>query len=86
MGLYYQVVMDKSKLEEANRLYNKITNLKSELIRISEFEVNSRVIITSQYDDSYFHIDEDMMKTYLPLIKKDMEKELKECERLFSEL
>lgn len=78
--------MDKSKLEEANRLNNKIENLKSELIRISRFDAGSRVTVTSQYDDSYFHINEDMIKIYLPLIKKDMEKELKECERLFSEL
>lgn len=31
MGLYYQAVMDKSKLKKANKLYNKIENLKKEL-------------------------------------------------------
>ena len=30
MGLYYQAVMDKSKLTKANKLYNKIENRKSE--------------------------------------------------------
>lgn len=30
MGLYYQAVMDKSKLTKANKLYNKIVNLREE--------------------------------------------------------
>lgn len=85
MGLYYQAVMDKSKLKEANRLYNKIENLRSELERISMFEMEGKIQITNHYD-SYFHINEDMAKTYFPLIKERMEKELEECERLFSEL
>lgn len=77
--------MDKSKLKEANRLNNKIENLKTELARISQFEIEGLMMVTNHYD-SYFHLNEDIMKIYLPLIKKDMEKELKECERLFSEL
>lgn len=85
MGFYYQAVMDKSKLQEANRLYNKIENLKSELERISKFEMEGQIMITNHYD-SYFHINEDMAKTYFPLIKAEMENELKECERLFSQL
>lgn len=85
MGFYYQVVMDKSKLKEANRLHNKIEYLKSQLESISRFEIEGKIQITNSYD-SYFYIDEDIAKTYLPLIKKDMEKELRECERLFSEL
>lgn len=43
-------------------------------------------ILIKNYYDSYFHINEDMAKTYFPLIKERMEKELEECERLFSEL
>lgn len=39
MGLYYQAVMDKSKLKKANRLYNKIVNLKEEIERIHRFEM-----------------------------------------------
>lgn len=85
MGLYYQAVMDKSKLKKANRLYNKIVNLKEEIERISRFEMEGNILITNHYD-SYFHINEDMAKTYFPLIKERMEKELEECERLFSEL
>jgi hypothetical protein len=85
MGLYYQAVMDKSKLKEANRLYNKIENLKKEIEHISRFEMEGNILITNHYD-SYFHINEDMAKTYFPLIKERMEKELEECERLFSEL
>lgn len=85
MGLYYQAVMDKSKLKEANRLYNKIVNLKEEIEHISRFEMEGNILITNHYD-SYFHINEDMAKTYFPLIKERMEKELEECERLFSEL
>jgi hypothetical protein len=85
MGLYYQAVMDKSKLKEANRLYNKIVNLREEIERISRFEMEGNILITNHYD-SYFHINEDMAKTYFPLIKERMEKELEECERLFSEL
>lgn len=85
MGLYYQAVMDKSKLKEANRLYNKIENLKKEIEHISRFEMEGNMLITNHYD-SYFHINEDMAKTYFPLIKERMEKELEECERLFSEL
>lgn len=85
MGLYYQAVMDKSKLKEANRLYNKIENLKKEIEHISRFEMEGNMLITNHYD-SYFHINEDMAKTYFPMIKESIEKELEECERLFSEL
>lgn len=85
MGLYYQAVMDKLKLKKANKLYNKIVNLKEEIERISKFEMEGNILITNHYD-SYFHINEDMAKTYFPLIKERMEKELEECERLFSEL
>lgn len=85
MGLYYQAVIDKSKLTKANKLYNKIVNLRKEIERISRFEMEGNILITNHYD-SYFHINEDMAKTYFPLIKERMEKELKECERLFSEL
>lgn len=85
MGLYYQAVMDKSKLKEANRLQNKIENLKIEITHISNFEIEGLMLVTNHYD-SYFHINEDMAKTYFPLIKERMEKELEECERLFSEL
>lgn len=85
MGLYYQAVMDKSKLKKANSLYNKIVNLKEEIEHISRFEMEGNILITNHYD-SYFHINEDMAKTYFPLIKERMEKELEECERLFSEL
>jgi hypothetical protein len=77
--------MDKSKLEEANRLQNKIENLKIEITHISNFEIEGLMLVTNHYD-SYFHINEDMAKTYFPLIKERMEKELEECERLFSEL
>lgn len=85
MGFYYQAVMDKSKLEEANRLYNKIENLKSELKRISKFNIEGTIQVTNDFN-SYFYISEDMAKIYFPLIKEHMEKELKEYERLFSEL
>lgn len=85
MGLYYQAVMDKSKLTKANRLYNKIENLKKEIEHISRFEMEGNILIKNHYD-SYFHINEDIAKTYFPLIKESMEKELEECERLFSEL
>lgn len=85
MGLYYQAVMDKSKLTKANKLYNKIVNLKEEIEHIPRFEMEGNMLITNHYD-SYFHINEDMAKTYFPLIKERMEKELEECERLFSEL
>jgi hypothetical protein len=85
MGLYYQAVMDKSKLTKANKLYNKIVNLKEGIEHISRFEMEGNILITNHYD-SYFHINEDMAKTYFPLIKERMEKELEECERLFSEL
>lgn len=85
MGLYYQAVMDKSKLTKANKLYNKIVNLKEEIEHISRFEMEGNILITNHYD-SYFHINEDMAKTYFPLIKERMEKELEECEQLFSEL
>lgn len=85
MGLYYQAVMDKSKLKKANSLYNKIENLKKEIEHISRFEMEGNMLIKNHYD-SYFHINEDMAKTYFPLIKERMEKELEECERLFSEL
>lgn len=85
MGFYYQAVMDKLKLQEANRLHNKIENLKIEIEHISRFEIEGLMLVTNHFD-SYFRIDEDMAKIYFPLIKAEMEKELKECERLFSEL
>lgn len=85
MGLYYQVVMDKSKLKKANRLHNKIEYLKDQLERISRFEMEGKIQITNSYD-SYFYISEEIAKTYFPMIKESMEKELEECERLFSEL
>lgn len=85
MGLYYQAVMDKSKLTKANKLYNKIENLKKEIEHISKFEMEGKIQITNSYD-SYFYIDEDMAKTYFPMIKESMEKKLEEYERLFSEL
>lgn len=85
MGLYYQAVMDKSKLKKANKLYNKIENLKKEIEHISKFEMEGEIQITNHYD-SYFHINEDMAKTYFPMIKESMEKKLEEYERLFSEL
>jgi hypothetical protein len=85
MGLYYQSVMDKSKLKEANRLHNKIEYLKDQLERISMFEMKGKIQITNSYE-SYFYIDEDIVKTYFPMIKESMEKKLEEYERLFSEL
>lgn len=85
MGLYYQSVMDKSKLKEANRLHNKIEYLKDQLERISRFEMEGKIQITNSYD-SYFYIDEDIAKTCFPMIKESMEKKLEEYERLFSEL
>lgn len=85
MGLYYQSVMDKSKLIKVNRLYNKIENLKKEIEHISRFEMEGKIQITNSYD-SYFYIDEDIAKTYFPMIKESMEKKLEEYERLFSEL
>ena len=57
MGLYYQSVMDKSKLIKVNRLYNKIENLKKEIEHISRFEMEGKIQITNSYD-SYFYIDE----------------------------
>lgn len=77
--------MDKSKLEEANRLQNKIENLKIEITHISNFEIEGLMLVTNRYD-SYFRINEDMAKTYFPMIKESMEKKLEEYERLFSEL
>lgn len=85
MGLYYQAIMDKSKLEEANRLHNKIEYLKIEIEHISQFKIEGLMLITNHYD-SCFRINEDIAKTYFPMIKESMEKELEECERLFSEL
>lgn len=84
MGLYYQAVMDKSKLKKANKLHDKIEYLKDQLEYISKFEMEGEIQITNHYD-SYFHINEDMAKTYFPLIKERMKKELEECEQLFSE-
>lgn len=77
--------MDKSKLKKANSLHDKIEYLKDQLERISKFEIEGLILITNHYD-SYFRINEDIAKTYLPMIKESMEKELKEYERLFSEL
>ena len=77
--------MDKSKLEEANRLHNKIEQLKIEINHISMFEMEGLILVTNHYD-SYFRINENMAKTYFPLIKEQMEKELEGYERLFSEL
>ena len=85
MGLYYQAVMDKSKLEEANRLYNKINNLKSELKAVSRFETDTRVTVANQYD-SYFRVEGETINRILAVAKESMERELEECERLFSEL
>lgn len=85
MGLYYQAVMDKSKLKEANRLHDKIEYLKGQLERISRFKIEKKIQITNFYD-SYFYIDEDIAKTYFPMIKESLEKKLEEYERLFSEL
>lgn len=42
MGLYYQAVMDKSKLKEANSLYNKIENMKKGIEHISKFEMEGK--------------------------------------------
>lgn len=42
MGLYYQAVMDKSKLKEANKLHNKIEYLKTQLENISRFEIEKK--------------------------------------------
>lgn len=61
MGLYYQAVMDKSKLKEANRLHNKIEYLKDQLERISRFEIERNIQITNSYD-SYFYIPDDKRK------------------------
>lgn len=85
MGLYYQAVMDKSKLKKANKLHEKIEYLKDQLERISRFEIERNIQITNSYD-FYFYIDEDIAKTYFPMIKESMEKKLEEYERLFSEL
>lgn len=85
MGLYYQAVMDKSKLTKANKLYNKINNLKSELKAVSRFETDTRVTVANQYD-SYFHVEGETINRILAVAKESMEKELEECERLFSEL
>ena len=85
MGLYYQAVMDKSKLKEANKLHNKIEYLKDQLERISRFEMKGNIQITNSYD-SYFYISAEIAKTNFPMIKESMQKELEEYERLFSEL
>lgn len=85
MGLYYQAVMDKSKLKEANMLYNKINNLKSELKAVSRFETDTRVTVANQYD-SYFHVEGETINRILAVAKESMERELEEYERLFSEL
>lgn len=47
--------------------------------------MEGKIQITNSYD-SYFYIDEDIVKTYFPMIKESMEKKLEEYERLFSEL
>lgn len=85
MGLYYQAVMDKSKLKEANKLYNKINNLKSELKAVSRFETDTRVTVANQYD-SYFHVEGETINRILAVARESMERELEEYERLFSEL
>ena len=85
MGLYYQAVMDKSKLKEANRLQNKIEYLKRQLEHITRFETDTRVTVANQYD-SYFHVEGETINRILAVAKESMEKELEECERLFSEL
>lgn len=41
--------MDKSKLEEANRLQNKIENLKIEITHISNFEIEGLMLVTNQW-------------------------------------
>lgn len=77
--------MDKSKLTEANRLYSKINNLKSELKAVSRFETDTRVTVANQYG-SYFHVEGETINRILAVAKESMEKELEECGRLFSEL
>lgn len=72
-------------MTEANRLYNKINNLKSELKAVSRFETDTRVTVTNQYD-SYFHVEGETIKRILAVAKESMERELEEYERLFSEL
>ena len=75
MGLYYQAVMDKSKLKEANKLHDKIEYLKDQLERISRFEIERKIQITNSYN-SYFYIDEDIAKTYFPMIKESIGEEI----------
>ena len=72
-------------MTEANRLYNKINNLKSELKAVSRFETDTRVTVSNQYG-SYFHVEGETINRILAVAKESMEKELEECERLFSEL
>lgn len=59
--------------------------MKIEINHISMFEMEGLILVTNHYD-SYFRINENMAKTYFPLIKEQMEKELEGYERLFSEL
>lgn len=66
-------------------LYNKINNLKSELKAVSRFETDTRVTVANQYN-SYFHVEGETINRILAVAKESMEKELEECERLFSEL
>lgn len=85
MGLYYQLVMDKPKLKEADRLHNKIECLKDQSERIPRFEIEGKIQTTNNCDPCLY-IGEDMAKTNFPMIKESMEKELEGCGRLFSGL
>ena len=67
--------MDKSKLKEANKLHDKIEYLKDQLERISRFEIERKIQITNSYN-SYFYIDEDIAKTYFPMIKESIGEEI----------
>lgn len=73
MGLYYQAVMDKSKLTEANRLQNKIENLKIEIAHISNFEIEGLMLVTNHYD-SYFRINREKKETRIvPIVCKSID-------------
>lgn len=84
MGLLLSMrVMDKSKLTEANRLYNKINNLKSELKAVSRFETDTRVTVANQYD-SYFHVEgETINRGFLQLPRKAWKRSWKSASDYF---
>lgn len=75
MELYYQAVMDKSKLKEANKLHDKIEYLKDQLERISRFEIERNIQITNSYD-SYFYIDEGYSENLFPDDKRKHREEI----------